>query len=163
MALQFNDWIKSGQVILLPPFFPPTSPVSMWEFPGSSSAIQKGSSGNRDSRTRVGGNTKHPAGYYKKPCYGPSWTCLYCRLRIMGNVTGIHKCAECGVTLRWIFVAQRSYNKGYYVLGHVLYNLYWWPWWGHVCSNEHVYSCARNGQMQWDRISVVIQPPLRNV
>lgn len=98
--------------------FFPTSPVSMWEFPGSSSAIQKRSSGNRDSRTRVGGNTKHPAGYYKKPCYGPSWTCLYCRLRIMGNVTGIHKCAGCGVTLRWIFVAQRSYNKGYYVLGH---------------------------------------------
>lgn len=106
---------KSGQAL---PFFPPTIPVSMWEFPGSSSAIQKRSSGNRDSRTRVGGNTKHPAGYYKKPCYGPSWTCLYCRLRIIGNVTGMRKCVGCGVTLRWIFVAQRGYNEGYYVLGH---------------------------------------------
>lgn len=101
-----------------PPPSPPTSPVSMWEFPGSSSATQKRSSGNRDSRTRVGGNTKHPAGYYKKPCYGQSWTCLYCRLRIIGNVTRMRECAGCGVTLRCIFVAQRGYNEWYYALGH---------------------------------------------
>lgn len=40
----------------------------------------------------------------------------------MGNVTGMRKCAGCGVTLRWIFVAQRGCNERYYALGHTCPN-----------------------------------------
>lgn len=36
----------------------------------------------------------------------------------MGNVTGMRKCAGCGVTLPCIFVAQRGYNEQYHALGY---------------------------------------------